>query len=332
MQPAEIAEAVARQAPRSRNTRLLVAAKVVISFGLLFALFHYADMSRVVRRLAKADVLILFLSFLLLIAQGVISSFKWRLILRSDGLAVPFWTLFRVNATGSFVSLFLPSSFGGDIYRVAALRTVAGGLVRSGASVVFDRGSGLFALVTISAISYQFYPHARHGWIVIFGWVLAILLFVAATSRPVLESGFWPSWPVAQHFRSFLSTLRNYRNSGGVFARVAALSLVFQLIMVVVNKLYAEALGIEIAFSTLLVIIPLIYLTEAIPLGINGIGIRDSAFVIAFAAIGRSAEQALAMSLLLISMRYLYGFSCGLCVLMAYFIRRHWPHRKTAGP
>jgi hypothetical protein len=109
--------------------------------------------------------------------------------------------------------------------------------------------------------------------------------------------------------------LRVYRKSGHLLLGAMALSLAFQLIMVVINLLYARALGIDVAFSTLLVIIPLIYLTEVIPLSVNGIGIRDSAFVIAFAAIGRPAEEALAMSVVVISMRYAIGFLCGSLVL-----------------
>ena len=46
------------------------------------------------------------------------------------------------------------------------------------------------------------------------------------------------------------------------------LAFAFQLNVVVINKVYTLALGIEVDFSLLVVIIPLIYLTEALPISI----------------------------------------------------------------
>jgi hypothetical protein len=295
--------------------RLLFALRLLVSTGLLAVLFQYADMGSVLQRFRGAAPLPLLLSFALLGVQILMSSTKWQLILRADGLDVGYLKLLKINATSSFANLFLPSSFGGDVYRVIALRKVTGGLVRSTASVLFDRGSGLFALVTIAVVSYQFYPDNPFAGIMVAGWVAAIVLFAVATSSRVQQSTLWPRMKSVQHLRSLLGTLRVYRSNGHVLLKVIALSLGFQLIMVVINLLYARALGIDIAFATLLVIIPLVYLTEVIPLSINGIGVRDTAFVIAFAAIGRPAEEAIAMSVMLISMRYAFGFLCGSAVL-----------------
>jgi hypothetical protein len=320
--PVDGAPASEARPPRAR-ARWLVAAKIVVSVAFLAVLFRFADMGIVLERLKSAAPGPLILSFILLGWQTAISSIKWRQILGSDGFDVPLATLIRVNATGTFVSLFLPSSFGGDIYRVAALRPVAGGLVRSTASVMFDRGSGLFALATISVVSYQFYPRNPHAWAFIAAWFAAIAAFVVFTSRSVLDSRWWPRFQLAKHLRKFVATLHVYRSSGRLLARVMMLSLVFQLTMVVINGIYAHALGIDIAFATMLLIVPLVYLTEVIPVGINGIGIRDSAYVLAFAAIGRPAEEALAISLLLIAMRYLYGFACGVFVLILHLTRRN---------
>jgi len=312
------------------RTRLLFTLKLGISFGLLILLFRYADMSTVLQRLRGAAPMPLLLAFALLGVQILLSSTKWRLILRADGFDVEYLTLLKINATSSFASLFLPSSFGGDVYRVIALRSHTGGLVRSTASVLFDRGTGLFALVTIAVVSYQFYPDNSYAHAMVVGWAAVIALFALATSNRLLQSPLWPRLKPVQHMRSLLGTLRVYRKSGNLVLGAMALSLVFQLIMVVINLLYARALGIGIAFTTLLVIIPLIYLTEVIPLSINGIGIRDSAFIIAFAAIGRPAEEALAMSVILISMRYAFGFLCGSVVLTT-ILKGHSLNEQATG-
>jgi hypothetical protein len=91
---------------------------------------------------------------------------------------------------------------------------------------------------------------------------------------------------------------------------------VFQLNIVVINKVYTMSLGMEVSFGTLLVIIPLIYLTELLPISINGLGVRESAFGFFFVLIGHTVEEGLAVSLLVIGMRYLTGTLGGVLLLV----------------
>jgi hypothetical protein len=93
------------------------------------------------------------------------------------------------------------------------------------------------------------------------------------------------------------------------------LAFAFQLNVVVINMVYTLALGIDVSFSLLLVIIPLIYLTEALPISINGLGVRESAFAFFFAMNGLSVEEGVAVSLLIVAERYLLGILGGSLML-----------------
>jgi hypothetical protein len=100
-----------------------------------------------------------------------------------------------------------------------------------------------------------------------------------------------------------------------MIASALLIALIFQFAMVVINKIYCISLGIDMPFYILLVIIPIIYLTEVIPFSINGIGIRDGAFVLFFVLFGYSSEDGLAVALMVLAMRYLYGLIGGLLFL-----------------
>ena len=93
--------------------------------------------------------------------------------------------------------------------------------------------------------------------------------------------------------------------------------------IVVINKIYSTALFIDISFAKLLVVIPLVYLTEVIPVSINGIGIRDSAFVYFFVLVGQTKEEGLAIALLVLAMRYLSGLVGG-AVLLASVMHKNF--------
>jgi hypothetical protein len=70
-------------------------------------------------------------------------------------------------------------------------------------------------------------------------------------------------------------------------------------------------LNINVPIQTLFIIVPLIYFTEALPISINGFGVREGAFVFFFLQINHTKEEALALSLLVISIRYLYTMIVG---------------------
>ena len=94
-------------------------------------------------------------------------------------------------------------------------------------------------------------------------------------------------------------------------ALIILLSFTFQLNIVLINKVYTVVLGLDIPSSVLLVIIPLIYFTEVLPISINGLGVRESAYGFFFVMIGHTVEDGLAVSLLVIGMRYFLGLFGG---------------------
>jgi len=76
-------------------------------------------------------------------------------------------------------------------------------------------------------------------------------------------------------------------------------------------KLYCVALNISIDIRYLYMVVPLIYLTETLPISINGLGVREGAFVFFFFQAGYTKEEALAVALLVVAMRYLFSMIIG---------------------
>jgi hypothetical protein len=71
------------------------------------------------------------------------------------------------------------------------------------------------------------------------------------------------------------------------------------------------ALQMDVNIGYLFTVIPLVYLTEALPISINGLGVREGAFVFFMKQIGITTEQGLALGILVISMRYLFTMLIG---------------------
>jgi uncharacterized protein (TIRG00374 family) len=315
----------------SKRTRVLFWLKVCVSAGLIYYLFTLIDLDRLLDELRKVDVRYLVVALLLLLAQIGISSSKWHLILRSDGVLMRLPFLIKTYMIGNFLSLFLPTSFGGDIYRVLAVRGINRDLAKSTSSVLFDRLTGVLALVSICMIAYLALPDQAYEPVVLIAYVLGVAGFLMVSSETAIRIINASKVSLVRKIGKILESFRNYRRDPRTLALVILLSFVFQLNIVIVNKMYTISLGLDIPFSVLLVIIPLIYVTEILPISINGLGVRESAFGFFFVLIGHTVEEGLAVSLLVIGMRYLLGLLGGTLLLLTLVTSRA-SSTSVAGP
>lgn len=292
-------------------------AKVGVSLLLLFLLFRRIDIGALLVYYKNIKYGYLLIGVLLLSTQSLLSSIKWKYILQSDNSHLGLLFLWKTYLIGGFLSLFLPSSIGGDFYRIYAVNDASQSLSKSTSSVLFDRLSGLFAMVSIAFVSSLFLPGNRYTWVTISLYTALVVGFLIGTSDYVVDklNRYAPRW--ANFFVKMLGSFNAYRNDRKKLVLILGIAFLFQFLIVVINKFYTLALGMDIPFRQLLVIIPLIYMTEALPISINGFGVRESAFAFFFTLIGMTGEEGLAVSLLAIFIRYLMGIVGGILLLIS---------------
>jgi len=310
------------------NKKVIGAIKLAVSSALIVYLFSIVDFGETFSRFKTIDSRFILAALALLIVQVAVSALKWKLILRSDGLDTPYLRLLNAYYIGNFLSLFLPSSFGGDIYRVYALSADNRSLGKTTSSVLFDRLTGLFALLTIALIGYVSMPDTKFDMVFVALYLLGLVSFWLCTSQRAVTALQASSIGIIRKLAVLLESFRTYRRDLSTLWKVIAISMFFQFMIVVINKIYALALSIDISLGELLVIIPLVYLTEVLPISINGIGVRDSAFVFFYVMLGYTKEEGLAVALLVLAMRYVSGLVGGV-VLLGSVIRQHFVARTT---
>ena len=304
------------------KTKLLVLAKITVSVSLLVYLLSIVDIDATLTRLRDIKIGYAAVAFFISIGMVMISSLKWKIILQSDGLVTPYGKLLQSYYIGNFLGLFLPSSFGGDVYRVYALTSTGSGVGKVTSSVLFDRITGLYALLSIALFGFISLPGTEYDLALFLLYVSGIAVFFLLTSRRLIDKLDSSNRILVRHLSTMLNSFRSYRKDMRYFWKIVAIAILFQFLIVINNKLYTLALSIDIPFSQLMVIIPLGFLTEVLPISINGAGVRDSAFVFFFVMIGHTKEEGLAIGLLVIAMRYISGLVGG-SVLVTSVIQRY---------
>jgi uncharacterized membrane protein YbhN (UPF0104 family) len=110
--------------------------------------------------------------------------------------------------------------------------------------------------------------------------------------------------------------LRSYRLHWRALLVAVALSLAVHLVQAWMHTVMGRALGLELPFSFSLIVYPLVGTFAAIPISLNGLGLREGGYVLLLAVIGIGTEQSIAFGILLFLIVALDSLIGGLIFLL----------------
>ena len=253
-----------------------------------------------------------------------LSSLKWKILLESDGIPLPFFFLLRSYMIGSFMNIFLPSNIGGDIFRVYHVAKKSQDAVKSFASVFMDRASGFVALSVIGfAASLRAVRLIRNEKLTLFLFLVFLIILVCFLG--VLNSSVQRGialllerirlQKLQDFFQRFVQSIQVYKKNRRLLIRIFSIAFAFQGLAVWIVYLYSQALHYEIAFHWFMIFIPIISIIESIPLTPFSLGTRDWSYVLFFTRVGLTIEQSEFLALTYLMMNLFYVSSVGLFFL-----------------
>ena len=264
--------------------------RLFVSSGLLLWLCFSFDWKSTAVILAGAEIIWLVPACLLIVVSMVISTLKWNLLLKSLNIDVGFSKIWHLYWIGLFFNNFLPSSIGGDAVRAVYLGKQSGKTKDVVFSVLAERLIALAALAIVGFVAGVLVDIPI--WI---SWgVLPALLAVSLIGY--LAAAYLPDIKRACSFFIFLD--------------VFMLSIAFQISVVLVNLCIFKAIGVSVGLLIGAAVIPAAMAVAMIPVGINGYGLREGAYILLFGMFGISKEEAFAVSVLfalLVALCSLYG-------------------------
>ncbi len=319
-----------------RARRWLPLLKLAVGVGLMTWLYARADLGEF-RRVFRSPALWLVVPIYgILFLNTVISALKWRLLLRADGIDIRWGTLVRSYLVATFFNLFLPSSIGGDAYRVYDVARRSSRAAEGFASVFADRLTGFFAVtlwgLLFALVGLSRLPNRRILLVPAAVFAAIALLVALLLQRRLLRWGLrvlrLDRVPGLGGFvEKFLGSIALYRRNAPLLRRALGISLVFQFLAIYGIYLISRLLTLDIPLLYFCVFIPLITLVEALPISIFGLGIRDASYVFFFSQVGVTREAALSLALLYLAVTVVYAAAGGIV-----FLLRGAPGRAPADP
>ena len=306
--------------------------KLLVSAGLIGYFLSRIHVERFLQTFASAKFSYIAMALVVyLVAQGA-SAVRWATLARPLGIKTPFKDLVQYYLVGMFFNLFAPSTVGGDVTRVyylvrdeeAHAKGRAVTTVHAAMSVLMDRAIGMVVLVWLGALALLLFPYyAVPPTVRSVTFLLAAGLFAGALLTPVLRR-FLPEDGHQLAVKLRLA-LRSYRLHWRALLAAVLLSLTVHLIQAGMHTVMGYALGLEVPFSFCLIIYPLVGTFSAIPISLNGLGLREGGYIYLLAVIGIGTEQAIAFGILLFLIIALDSLIGGLVFLLQQMPRPNAP-------
>ncbi len=238
-----------------------------------------------------------------LFAAQLIAAVRWHVLLKGAGLDRPMLMVVRAYLIGVFANNFLPTAFGGDFARAWLLARPGPPLVRALLSVAVDRFMAFWCLVALAWLALPADPEPVPGSLVIalLGLTVAGLVVSALAIAFALRGGRRLARKLPERVlgwaREIRETLRLYGDKPKMLGVAIALGLAFQFLTVLAMWMVAKAIDVQIAFSLLAVVLPLVLAITLVPISIAGFGVREGGMVLLLGAASYTATEATLLSL-----------------------------------
>lgn len=293
----------------ARRNRSLIAfgMRAGLGAGFLGLFLWLYGLGRIAQSLERERPIYFIATIALYLAGQVMSAYRWLLLARLNGLAGRAREYLTYYFIGMFTNLFVPGLIGGDAARAAYLGLRHRRMGEAVASVVADRGVGLIALFWFAAIAALTVSSVRLpptmvnvavaiGVVALLGYLAAPLLVtplrrLRGRLRPIVR----PVIPYARDPRGLLIPL--------------ALSLMLQASLAVCQYLLAVGMGLDVPLSAVMLVVPMANLAASLPLTLNGLGVREGAYLLLFGMAGVAHQDAVALGLLWFSSTMIGGLA-----------------------
>jgi len=281
--------------------------KIFVSTILFVLIFRKINVGSLVETFKVLNFWYVPIILSLFFLNYLISSIRWKsLLIFENTKRVSVKYLTSLYFIGAFFNNFMPTSIGGDIYKIYRLGKKINSNTNAFTATFMERFTGMIALVFISYL----------GLIKTFDFWLNIALKYVPTNRylelelkVLLYFGFWICTILffsllkilgkkVKKVREVQESLTLYKSRKKELTIAFITSFMVQLMAILSQYFVFKALGVNLPFDYAFFIFPVIILTSFFIPSLNGIGVQDVLYIQFFGIVGVASPVALSASII----------------------------------
>jgi uncharacterized protein (TIRG00374 family) len=295
--------------PQNKNVRFLI--KLLVSGGLLAAVFSLIPLKQVADALLRADWGVVVLSFAVIAVAHYLNGVQMYLITRHQGISLSVNQIFVVNQITKFYGLFLPGIIAGGAIRWYHFSRPDRKPAQALAAIILNRVLETSMLMCLGLGFWLIDQQAANAvplqYLVLLV-VISLLVYAVSFSRRahalilrVANARFVPRW-AADKARKVFSALGTYEDLPRREHTAVLMIAIFRHLLGLCSLyMLAVALSLDIGLASLGWIRSFVAIAMFIPFSISGLGVREVTFVALLVPYGVPSDAALALSLLVFS-------------------------------
>jgi uncharacterized membrane protein YbhN (UPF0104 family) len=300
--------------PPARHPYAAFGLRAGFGVALVAILLWYYDARPILALMVREDPAYFAATVALYVAGQVMSAYRWKLLAALVQVRGAYSEFLAYYFVGMFTNLFVPGLVGGDATRSLYLGRRHGRVGEAVASVVADRGFGIIALFWFAGAAALLFGRG----------VLAPSVTIAAVIAGAAAVALYACGPLIA--RAIRFAPRRLGRAAGLltpylhrpFATLPAiiLSLILQGSIAVGQWWLALGLGLDVPLSVFLLCVPLANVFASLPITLNGLGVREAAYLVLFGMAGLGREDAIALGLLWFAATMLGGLTGAVAFVM----------------
>jgi uncharacterized membrane protein YbhN (UPF0104 family) len=229
---------------------------------------------------------------------------KWKKCLEIYGIYHSFYFLQKIACIGYFFNNFLPTTIGGDGYRILRTLPASGAKSRAIAAILLERIVGFAALLFMGFAASVFVMSNNESYILrliaISGvFILTALLFIIVLLRVSCFPKKINSFKFFRKFEVIFENLQYIRISSSKFCSVVMVSFVFQILAVIGIYYLFQTFGLKVSLLNCAVIAAV-----------------EGAFVYAALQVNIAMDQAIIVALMYRILNLPFSITCGIIHLL----------------
>jgi len=303
--------------PRRKLNPLTFSLKLFVSAAILsLILIFKTSIKDVLNTLTNVNMWWLAASFSLHGLGLLISAIRWQILVRAQGDSVPLSFLAKSYLVGNFFNTILPSRIGGDVVRILDGSRYSKTLLKSSAIILVERLTGIIILFLFAFAAALFrldmaqkVPVIWISMVIGFSGLIAVLLFFTPFIEKIINKipskGLFKK--AIQKTIEFRTTIIFYKTKKTALLKAFLWAFLLQSNVILHFFLIGKALHLNIKIIDYLVFIPIVMLIQLIPITINGLGLREGAYIEIFEFYGIAPESAFSFALIDVAFMLIIG-------------------------